>query len=199
MRHVAFICGVGLLLIGCSSDDEPAVVTGTVDGAAFTAKSAIAVAYPVDTCSDGPLLLLSIGFGESFDTTDVEQHNCELKAGSRGFNIDIWKYVSSGQIGPGTYATRDDASGGQVIFQSRFDDTCAQQFPNLLSSAGTVILDTVDSTHVVGSLDVKFPTGGSLRGRFDAPVLQPDYGACKAFGKSGGSDLSVCAQTVCVP
>lgn len=198
MRHMAFIGAVGFLFIGCSSDDEPPFVTGTVEGAAFTAKGAVAVLYPLDTCSTGPMLGLTIGFDADSDFAYLQENRCALRASSREFAIAIWEFVSSGQIEPGTYPTRDDAGGGQVVYQVRFDDSCAHQVPNLLSSSGEVILDSVDSTHVVGSLDVKFPAGGNLRGRFDAAVIPPNRGACNSLGMSGGSDLSVCAQYVCL-
>jgi len=205
MKHASLLL-CGMLAVGCGgSDPQPTSgpVSGTPSGATFTAKGAVATRGPIDTCTHnavtGPVLLLEIWFSGSFDAAYLQSHPCDLKASSRGFGVAIWKYVASGEITPGSYPRQDDASGGQVVYEAKSDATCQSVLPNLLSTAGNVTIETNDATHVVGSLDVSFPGGGRLAGRFDAPVVPPILSACQALGMSGGTNGPGCSAPVCVP
>jgi hypothetical protein len=178
-------------------------VSGTVAGSAFTAKGVIATRPAIDTCKHdfgtGPVLLLQVWLSESFDTAYMRDHPCDGKASSRGFAVYVWKFVASGEITPGTYARRDDSSGGMSVFQAKSDATCRQETPNLQAESGTVTIEASDATHVVGSLDVSFPGGGRLAGRFDAPAIPSPTSVCQSLGMPGGTDGPGCPSGTCVP
>jgi hypothetical protein len=205
MKHATLLLCL-MLAVGCGGSDPQQTsgpVSGTVSGASFTATGAVATRVPIDTCTHNgvtvPVLLLEIWLSNSFDTAYMQGHPCDFKAGSRDLLVTIWRYVASGEITPGTYQRQDDSSGGQAVVQTKFDTSCHQQFPNVLSDSGSVTIEANDGTHVVGTLNVSFPGGGRLSGKFDAPVASPLLSACQSLGMSGGTNGPGCSAPVCVP
>ena len=194
------------LVVGCATTGSKAPtgpVSGTVGGSTFTAKGAVATRPAIDTCKHdfgtAPVLLLQIWISESFDTAHLQEHPCDVKASSRDFAIYIWKLVDSGEITPGTYPRRDDSSGGMTVFQAKSDAACKQELPNLQAESGAVTIETSDTMHVIGMLDVTFPGGGRLAGRFEAPVTPSRGSVCQSLGIPGGTDGPGCPTGRCVP
>jgi hypothetical protein len=196
---------VGLaLLLGCGSSGDkasPATLSGTVDGTAFTAKGAVAVRPAIDTCvaptATVPVLARVIHFDGSLGTTAMDL--CTSKAASRGLSVFIWSFVASGEIAPGTYPHRDDATGGQTAFWWKLDSSCQQLGDNALSTSGSVTLEAIDATHMAGTLDITFAGGDRVSGRFDAPVVAAHLNVCEMFGWSGGAPVTACPPLVCIP
>lgn len=209
MRTVQVLL-VSLCAFGCSSSgsSQTGPVSGTVPGRtvgtleSFTAKGAMAIHPSIDTCiqSSGPtpVLLMVVVLDQALDTAHL-QNSCAATASSTGVQVFVWTYASSGTISPGTYPTRNDATGGQVVIRTHRDATCnIIANDNVASTSGNVVIETNDSTHVVGEVNVSFPGGGSLAGRFDAPVVAAAESVCQVMGMSGGSPGPGCHLSDCV-
>lgn len=205
MKHGSLLLCL-VLAVGCATASSKAPsgpVSGTVTGSTFTAKGAVATRPAIDTCKHdfgtGPVLLLQIRLSESFDTVYLRDHPCDAKANSKDFAVYIWKLVDSGEITPGTYPRRDDSSGGMTVFQAKSDAACKQVLPNLQAESGAVTIETSDTMHVIGVLDVTFPGGGRLAGRFEAPVTPSRGSVCQSLGIPGGTDGPGCPTGRCIP
>jgi hypothetical protein len=129
----------------------------------------------------------------------MQGNACSEKASSRSAALYIWSFAAAGEIAPGTYPKRDDSSGGQVGFWTKSNATCQQIGDNVLSTSGSVTIETNDAAHIVGSLEVTFPGGDRLSGRFDGLVVSSLLNACELVGWTGGTPGPGCPTTVCIP
>jgi hypothetical protein len=205
MRLGLPILGSALILACGSSSDkaQPDSVSGVLDGTAFVAKGSLGFRPAVETCTHagttGPVLVRAVHLDGSLDSAFLQSHACSGKASSKVAELFIWTFAASGDIAPGTYPKRDDSSGGQVVIWAKGDAACQTIGDNVISTSGSVVIETNDATHIVGSLDVTFPGGDRLSGRFDAPVVPSPINGCELFGWPGGTPGPGCPNYTCIP
>jgi hypothetical protein len=84
--------------------------------------------------------------------------------------------------GPGTYtlATTQDVD---IIASYLSSDANCKLTVNERATAGSVTMDTADTTTVTGTFDLTFANGDHLTGQFDAPVCNVDI---TKLGSNGG-------------
>ena len=194
------LCVVCLLGCGGGGGNDGGAVSGTLGSTSYVASGAIAFRPAIDTCvapeATETVLALFVTFSSSFDTTFLQGNTCSQKASSRNVGLAIWRLANSGDIAPGTYPS-GSTSGGAYWWD--LDASCQRTGENQLLSDGTVTIETSDSTHVVGRLNVSSAGGDRLAGRFDAPVVESPYSVCQLFGFTGGTPGPGCSAPVCVP
>lgn len=106
-------------------------------------------------------------------------------------------------IGPGTYAVTGTATvelGGSLvaafadITQTGPSPSCTEpSYPAL--KGGTLVLTTVDESHVVGTVDVTFDDGSHFQTAFDAPICSHPVDVCDLLADSPSCTAPVCCPT----
>jgi len=177
-------------------------VTGVLDRKAFVAKGSVAFRPAIETCTHlgttSPVLMRVVHLDASFESEYLQSNICDSKASTRVVEVFIWSFEALGDIAPGTYPQQDNASGGQVVLWVKSDASCKTLGEQVLSLSGSVVIETNDATHMVGSLDVTFPGGDWLSGRFDAPVAASPINASGVFCVAGFAPGPRCGSSGCV-
>jgi hypothetical protein len=180
---VSTACGTSSGGSGAPPAPTSTSVNGTVGGVAVAAVETLGL-VGVDHTSGSPYAGAMIW--NHAGMCPLLQSGMTAPASSTLLAFQVFNLGTSNPVAAGTYPVGMSADHAhETIVTFLASDAMCTETTHGVAQAGTVKLDSVNSTAVSGSVDVTFQGGDHLTGQFYGPLCNLDLGSLGRNGSSG--------------